>query len=138
MLRSFMSSSMRCRSGVSCWVVMETSCRRDCRNPAILAGGGRSSTGRSNQRETLKVGKVIIALNRSAVLGERLAGLGPLEEQDRTYPKMHRPHGPSRCRVSRFRLPREVSRYRPDGGRARGESRVVRVTAATLTDRAAA
>src|SRR5215213_11578710 len=44
MLRSFISSSMRCRSGVmGCVGAMETSCGSDCRNPAILTGGGRSS-----------------------------------------------------------------------------------------------
>ena len=43
-LRSRMSSSIRCRSAVGCWVVMVTTCRLDCRNPAILAGGEGPST----------------------------------------------------------------------------------------------
>src|SRR2546423_1770700 len=51
---------MRCRSGVITVWVTEASCGWDCRNPAILTGGGRSSMFYSDEQDTAKVAKVIL------------------------------------------------------------------------------
>src|SRR4051794_26352923 len=83
MLRSFMSSSMRRRSGVmGCVGAMEASCGSDCRNPAILTEGDRGSAAAA-EREMISGNPEGAGLNPAYPLGHSDRELERLSAQAR-------------------------------------------------------